>query len=630
MDNKVKLIVAAGVATAAVAVLGYSWIRHLRYSSSSINDDADDVERDESIDEEFDEGSETNSADGKPTKNDVRMNGKTGTNNNATDAFTDLVDVNNIPSHANNTSNEQSTDRVGFVDGSNEQQLLGDSNLDSEKKCDVRITESDEKSSCRANCCNGGKDVTKIAAQLSILMKEVKGLKESLTCIQLYQDTICNDIWMNFLEQTEEIDHLKLQLKSLSEGEKNRNDKINKTTSHSKLLVLLEQLKQQEHDVIPISDTLDSKLVRAQNQTAAADHYSEFSNEKKKLIGTPAISDTTNNGPSSISSVVIDAATTSHKANSGSDVEGTINGKMKTPQPVNAIFQVPTSSSSANINPIDDSQWEFNINWINVNAQTQQTDHHEHVVLIQPYKQSRKKDYKKIDSSYVSLPYWFFQVDKMNKTGKYPKISIRLQKEALPSRKYVLLIHTDKCKCVPELNKIFVVNHGISIPVNDKEGKRALVFGYVAANLLMAIADHRSNKQNTRSLPVTFTNWGSFATMFFLPEIDSMKIDKKLIVQGMCIEEWDIQTYQYYKNTSVSQPHQTISNDDESTALNEIQRLGICHRNLMVQNAIKMADSVSFDTDKNEVLKLSGDEKLLAHWIFMQPRGINHLKMANI
>ena len=238
MDNKVKLIVAAGVATAAVAVLGYSWIRHLRYSSSSINDDADDVERDESIDEEFDEGSETNSADGEPTKNDVRMNGKTGTINNATDAFTDLVDVNNIPSHANNTSNEQSTDRVGFVDGSNEQQLLGDSNLDSEKKCDVRITESDEKSSCRANCCNGGKDVTKIAAELSILMKEVKGLKESLTCIQLDQDTICNDIWMNFLEQTEEIDHLKLQLKTLSEGEKNRNDKINKTTSHSKLLVL--------------------------------------------------------------------------------------------------------------------------------------------------------------------------------------------------------------------------------------------------------------------------------------------------------------------------------------------------------------------------------------------------------
>ena len=41
----------------------------------------------------------------------------------------------------------------------------------------------------------------------------------------------------------------------------------------------------------------------------------------------------------------------------------------------------------------------------------------------------------------------------------------------------------------------------------------------------------------------------------------------------------------------------------------------------MVQNAIKAADFVSFPTNNNEPLM----NKLEAHWMFQQPKGINHL-----
>ena len=88
----------------------------------------------------------------------------------------------------------------------------------------------------------------------------------------------------------------------------------------------------------------------------------------------------------------------------------------------------------------------------------------------------------------------------------------------------------------------------------------------------------------------------------------------------MYIDESDIQRYEDYK-ISVSQTQ--IFTDEKIS--NEMKRLGIYHRYLLVQSAITIAEVVAIFTHKNELIS----NKLLAHWIFTQPKGMNHLKVIN-
>ena len=156
----------------------------------------------------------------------------------------------------------------------------------------------------------------------------------------------------------------------------------------------------------------------------------------------------------------------------------------------------------------------------------------------------------------------------------------------------------------------------INIPDTDKEGNRALIFGFLAAKLVAYLLGHKNwLLDKTEHYPVLFTNFGSCAALLFLNELDST-IKKYLILKNIPKEVRDTEKFRIFR-----QNQSQISTNEEAS--NETRRLGIYHHYLMVQNAIKQADYILFPTKKNEP-KI---KKLEAHWMFQQPKGINHLEI---
>jgi len=277
-------------------------------------------------------------------------------------------------------------------------------------------------------------------------------------------------------------------------------------------------------------------------------------------------------------------------------------------------------------------KYRFNVNWVDDN---EMSNLHVHVsnksIFIQPYETScleHLTELTRLRMDWVEkhCPVWSDLVDMLNNTRIFPFVSCWVYRQHRQPI-LVFLIHIqnlEKTK-VFELKKSLMENYYTNIPDTDKEGNRALIFGYLAAKLVAYLLGHKNwlsiasysylFGNITEQYPVKFTNFGSCAALLFLNELDPT-IEKHLILRNIPKEVRDTKKFKIYR-----QNQSQISTNEEAS--NETRRLGIYHHYLMVQNAIKQADYISFPTDKNYPIM----NKLEAHWMFQQPEGINHLKI---